>query len=829
MLGLPSLAESPTGAGPTGGRFRSMCRSPWHAAWWVLAFGVLAFERGAWADPQGAIPDPIPPIAPLPARVDPSSPKSESAPASAPPSEVAPSGAAPSDPASESAPKRDEPSPSPPSILPPRVIEANAPYPSDATGSARVLLELVVDRDGAVTSAVVLEGEEPFASAATDSAHGFIFLPAERNGQPVVARIHFELRYTPPIAVEPEPSAPAALPAEKRPLVPAPATPVAQVTEVQVLGASTPGALSLSQAEVRVMAGAMGDPFRAISTFPGVGQLVTGLPVFFVRGAPPGNLGFQVDGVRVPLLFHAFLGPAVIHPKMIERIELMAGGYPASYGHFAGGMVNADLSQPKGEFNAEWSARLVDAGAFLDIPFAGGRGNVMLAGRYSYTALVLSLLSDITLDYWDYQALVTYDLTPRDRVGVFAFGAYDYAATPTDTNRGQIPDDGQNAVLFHRVDVRYDRRIGDSTKLRAAVTLGTEGTRGGQGVVGDKLGGVRLEVKSQLSSAVMLRAGASANLDRYSLKLDPFTENFLDVQALFPARTDAVMGAYVDAVIEAAPGVSVTPGVRIDHYASAGRTATSVSPRLAASFRLSRSVSIEHAFGIADQPPNFVPSVPGVAVAGLPGGLQRSVQTSAGVRAELPGSISSTTTLFQNAFFSLTDPFGQTQDLDLDVDEADVRSTGQAIGLELSLSRPLMQGIGASLSYTLSRTTRYYERVNTLAGYDRPHVLNTGLSVDLGRRWLLSARAVAYSGVPGSRTFGERRLFDQSRARPFFRADLRVEKRFVVSPSIWWSVVAEVMNATLSSEVVRRPCEPRCSDDTVGPIVLPSLGVLGEF
>ena len=41
-------------------------------------------------------------------------------------------------------------------------------------------------------------------------------------------------------------------------------------------------------------------------------------------------------------------------------------------------------------------------------------------------------------------------------------------------------------------------------------------------------------------------------------------------------------------------------------------------------------MSIEHAFGIADQPPNFVPGVPGVAVAGLPGGLQRSVQTSAG-------------------------------------------------------------------------------------------------------------------------------------------------------------------------------------------------------
>jgi hypothetical protein len=88
---------------------------------------------------------------------------------------------------------------------------------------------------------------------------------------------------------------------------------------------------------------------------------------------------------------------------------------------------------------------------------------------------------------------------------------------------------------------------------------------------------------------------------------------------------------------------------------------------------------------------------------------------------------------------------------------------------------------------------------------------------------------VFYSGVPGSRALGERRLFDRERARPFVRVDVRVEKRFVLSPSAWWAVVAEVMNASLSSEVVRRPCDPDCRDDEVGPIVLPSLGVLGQF
>ena len=41
-----------------------------------------------------------------------------------------------------------------------------------------------------------------------------------------------------------------------------------------------------TDAEVRAMPGAFGDSFRAIEALPGVTPLVSGLPYFFVRGAP---------------------------------------------------------------------------------------------------------------------------------------------------------------------------------------------------------------------------------------------------------------------------------------------------------------------------------------------------------------------------------------------------------------------------------------------------------------------------------------------------------------------------------------------------------------
>jgi len=703
----------------------------------------------------------------------------------------------------------------------PQMPPTEFPYPPGASGPGRVVLELVVEKDGTLRSARVESGGEPFASAALERVRSVRFEPALRTGQPVAARIFVEIKYTPPM------DAPLAPPAEPSQLRPEPAAPI----NVQVLGVAEPGGIGLSSSEVRVLPGAFGDPFRAVSVLPGVAPLVTGLPVFYVRGSPPGNLGFFIDGIRVPLLFHAFLGPAVVHPRMLEGTTLYAGGYPASFGRFAGGIVSGDLSQSRGEFNGEWNVRLIDAGLYLDVPFAEGKGSLIAAGRYSFTALLISLLSNARLDYWDYQALASYDLTPRDRLSIFSFGAYDFVGsrrTP-DPNQQTTVGDGDSAVLFHRLDLRYDHRFDEATRVRVAGTLGVDTTRGAQGRVRDRMAGLRVELESRLGSRALLRAGASGGADAYDLKLDPNTEHFLDVVELFPGRTDSVAGGYADVVLDVARGVTVTPGLRLDRYTSKGNSALGISPRLSASFRVSRNLTIEHELGIADQPPSFVPGVPGVAVAGLPGGLQRSLQSSAGVRTELPASIRARATVFQNALFRLTDPIGQTQDLSLDADEARVRSLGHAYGLELMLQRPILGRWGGLLTYTLSRSTRSHDRVETLSGYDRTHVLNVAGNYDLGHHFLASARGVFYSGVPGSRTLGEYRVFDQSRAPPFVRGDVRLEKRFILERGKWWAITAEVVNATFSREVLRRSCVRTCRNDYVGPIVLPLLGASGQF
>ncbi len=159
-------------------------------------------------------------------------------------------------------------------VLPPRLgsgQEARAAYPAGVTaGSARVVLELVVDAHGQVQSAAPVEvtteqtkvtteqtkvataPSEPdalaFVEAAVTRARALRFDPAVRDLQPVAARIHFAFQFEPDAGAEPvsgwsesPPDAPAEPTAEPPPPVP-PAAPVAAPSSVEPPATPAPGA-----------------------------------------------------------------------------------------------------------------------------------------------------------------------------------------------------------------------------------------------------------------------------------------------------------------------------------------------------------------------------------------------------------------------------------------------------------------------------------------------------------------------------------------------------------------------------------------------------------
>ena len=179
------------------------------------------------------------------------------------------------------------------SLTPPRLLVQQTPvYPEQATGDATVIVEIVVEPDGTVSEARVTEGAAPFAAAALDAAKRCRFEPARRGDRSIRARIRLAMTFTPPPA--PSSGADAAQPESPPPATRIETQPaVTAVDEVLVTGRRieprSPTEHRLGRAEMRVMPGAFGDPFRAIDLLPGLVPIVSCLPYFYIRGAPPSS------------------------------------------------------------------------------------------------------------------------------------------------------------------------------------------------------------------------------------------------------------------------------------------------------------------------------------------------------------------------------------------------------------------------------------------------------------------------------------------------------------------------------------------------------------
>jgi TonB family protein len=783
------------------------------------------------------------------------------------------------EPTSPRAPVKPEPEPprAPAVIVMPTALTTPLSYPEGAQGEASVALELTLTAEGSVTEARAIEGDEPFASVAVAAARSWTFQPATRDGKPIAAKIRYLVRFVPPreiVEPEPEPAAPNLPPASPSSGSPAaPVKPAEPTYEIVVVGERAPIRHELARTEIDRLPGAFGDPYRAIEALPGVVPIVSGLPYFYVRGAPPGNVGYFFDGIPVPFLYHFAAGPGVFHPAFVDRVDLYPGAYPVRYGRFAGAIVAGEMAPPSYRERAEWKIRIIDSGGMMEAPFAGGRGSAMVGGRFSYTGFVLSLVvPEVTVGYWDYQARVRYDLDADDSIELVSFGSNDFI-TNTEEQTVQTPNGGfttverKNTIVdvnFHRLDLRWDHKL-ERGKWRNALMLGRDrsGLADGQINVYNYMVGARSELQQQLTPEIQLRAGADALFETLTQEIDTDENVEFDGDATnepgappgqgtpgndFPEeredeepdfgfnrrRKDFTVGVYADLVWDIAPKLQVVPGLRLDLYVSGSSAALGFDPRITAEYELSKKLKVVHGLALVHQTPSFVAAVPGFKPS-LAGGLQTAVQHSAGVNYTLPAGFSSSLAVFQSAFYDMTDLISliqleQTANEDQEGDVVDFRTGGHAYGVEFMLRRSLSRRLGGFLSYTLSRSERFTRRLKGPATTDRTHVLNLAASYDLGKDWRLGGRLLFYSGIPAQVAYLEAARHPP-RTPPFWRVDFKLEKRWYVKrPNQWWGFNIEVLNTTFNKEQLSGSCNAYdCEYEEIGPVSVPSIAFEGAF
>ena len=596
--------------------------------------------------------------------------------------------------------------------------------------------------------------------------------------------------------------------------------------------------------EIHEVPGTRGDPLSVVTSLPGVSRLAGFLPYIVVRGAAPGNTGYYLDGARVPILYHVAIGPSVIHPYFIDGVDFYAGGAPVRLGRFTAGLVEANTRPARRDrVHGEVDVRFTDAGALVEVPISrpvldrecrrtkkrrecekgAPRGALTLAGRYSYTAGVLTLVqSTARIQFWDYQARLDHDLGPRARYTAFAYGSYDDIG-----QRGTSTQDAATFLRFnfHRIDNRVRQRLRGGGTATYAVVLGLDSSGLENAFTREYRIAPRVDYRLPTRrKALTVGLGLDTEFQFFRLETASGAEEDVldaDLGLLFNDRFVSATGGYAELIYDKGK-VQLRPGLRVDFYAQNGRSpyvlstrqttsAFGVDPRLLMRQRVAERWTLKQSIGLYHQPPTFPIPIPGIESFGFERGLQRNTQASFGYEFDVvPGLLNLEQEAYVGYLSNLQDYELEAENEDNPVNELeDVISsvTGWSYGLETLVKLDPQLRVFGWVAYTLSRATRDFDvGGNAPANWDQRHILNVVLGYRISHKWNFGGRVHYHTGRPWtardeneSQTDALRTRRNNARLPPYFQLDLRVE-RIWRWPKWQMSLALDIANATYARE-----------------------------
>ena len=137
------------------------------------------------------------------------------------------------------------------------------------------------------------------------------------------------------------------------------------------------------------------DIFRSLQLLPGISGSNESSSGLYVRGGTPDQNLILFDGFTVYHVDHLFGFFSAFNTNAIKDVQLYKGGFDAKYGGRLSSVV--ELTGKDGnteEFNAGVGLSLLSVNAFIEAPFANGKGSFLVAGRRSFQSRFYSNIFD---------------------------------------------------------------------------------------------------------------------------------------------------------------------------------------------------------------------------------------------------------------------------------------------------------------------------------------------------------------------------------------------------------------------------------------------------
>ena len=624
---------------------------------------------------------------------------------------------------------------------------------------------------------------------------------------------------------------------------------------------------SLSVFEVERLPGFGGDVIKSLQALPGVARPTMNDPgAVIVRGSGNFDTRFLLDGVDIPLLFHFGGVKSTYNSLSLGSVDLYPGGFGTRYGGCVGGVVEL-RGRPAREdrWHTVLDASLLDASFHTEGPLGKGFG-LTLSGRRSFIGeLASSALKDnqdvklaVAPYYWDAVGRLDWGRGSDHRLFLTGFAAYDRMelVVPEAAEGSPEVNAATDAVSLElalsRFILGYDGRWGDQTSNELRLSAGRD--RNSAKILGDfrfEGEGPIYNLRDDLAVAWRPELVSHFGTDLifapfdYTVKVNGYPQSKLDNKEF------SDLGAYTNLEWRPLPDLLVTPGIRYDYYHHLDKG--KVSLRASARWDYHPDRTLTASAGTYNQAPRPI----GQSTDPVYGNPDLPPTTARHLTLGHEWRLNERLSLKVEGYHNTQDQvpaFADTNDANF-LPDAEARM----YGLEFMLRHDSDGSFFGWVSYSIGRSERRFARdpgngMNwdssqwSLHDMDQTHHLEAVGSWELGNNWSFGSRIQYVSGVPVTPILGytgNQYEFDgdtgeyvpvegeylSERIEPYFRMDLRVDKKFIKRSSIW-SVYLDLQNANYF--VYNSPEGYTYNYDfskrsEYGWIFVPALGVQVEF
>lgn len=627
---------------------------------------------------------------------------------------------------------------------------------------------------------------------------------------------------------------------------------------------------TLSQKEFLSMPGANGDPVKAVQNLPGVNRVQSFSSQVVIQGSAPKDTSYDIDGHRIPLVFHFGGLSSVVMPEALEQVDYLSAGYGAYYSRALGGIISLKTD------NRNALPRKQQGFFFVDTLKAGGMlerqldesSSLLVGGRMSYIGFVLGKALDknsnfnltVAPEFADFTVIHKKKLNDQDDLKTVFVASRDTLGflfkQPFDEDpsvRGSF----KSLTQFYRIIPQWNRKWDEDRNSSLSLAYGNDLI---ETIFGSNYFNLRSDVLSvrgdwtQRMETFWTTQIGFDNLYRTSKVKTKLPKISTEGGVMNPIGSADTVDVNIQGKLNDV-GIfwkndltyqewTFTPAARWDQFQGTGERIT--TPRMELKHKWSESLEWRTAWGLYTQEPEPQemseefgnPDIKSPRAEHMALGFDKDFResTSEGWQWNL--------TVFNRNFSKLVTQSSATvmRDGVLTSENYNNRGSGKAYGVE-TLFKYDSSNWSGWLAYTYSRSTRTFPpRKETLFEYDQTHNINLIFTKPLGNHWVAASRFRYTTGSPYTPVI--RGVMDSdsdaylpirggiysTRYDHFSQLDLRFDKKWILDNEIW-SLYIDIQNVLnqKNTETVQYSYDYKQKGSVSGLPIVPSIGLKGEF